>query len=232
MQQTAMQQRPTVAFDLDGTLVDSAPDLIATLNVVLQEEGLAPIRVEQGRGLFGGGARVLIERGLALTNANYPPAEIERMLARYLAHYYDHLADHSRPFAGAKEMLAELSDSGARLLVCTNKLERFAVKLLNAMGLAPYFEVIAGADTFAVRKPNPGHLLLAVERARGSHAMTVMIGDSKTDVATARAAGVPAVVVTHGYTDIPAHELGADRLIDALHEVPRAVAELLAARVE
>jgi phosphoglycolate phosphatase len=219
--------RPTIAFDLDGTLVDSAPDLLATLNVVLGEAGFGPIKAEDARGLFGGGARVLIERGLALHGTRFAQPEIDRLLARFLAYYDQHIADHSRPFPGAKATLEELSAGGAGLVVCTNKLERFAVKLLGEMGLAQYFAVVAGADTFPVRKPNPGHLLSAIARAGGDHAAAVLVGDSKTDLATGRAAGVPVVLVSFGYTDVPAAELGADKLIDHLRDVPAAVAALL-----
>jgi len=222
-----MAHRPTIAFDLDGTLVDSAPDLLATLNVVLGEAGFGPIKAEDARGMFGAGARVLIERGLSLHGAQMTAIEIDRLFERFLAYYDVHIADHSRPFPGAKTMLEELSATGTGLVVCTNKLERFAVKLLGEMGLAHYFSVVAGADTFAVRKPDPLHILHAVKRAGGEPARTVMIGDSRTDVAAARAARVPVVVVSYGYTDVPATELGADRVIDRLAEVPTAVAALL-----
>jgi phosphoglycolate phosphatase len=126
-----MTRQPTIAFDLDGTLVDSAPDLLATLNVVLGEAGFAAIGAEDARGLFGGGARVLIERGLSLHGANFSEPEIDRLFRRYLAYYDEHIADHSRPYPGAKTMLDEMSVAGATLLVCTNKLERFAAKLLK-----------------------------------------------------------------------------------------------------
>ena len=172
-----MPPRPTIAFDLDGTLVDSAPDLVATLNVVLAETGLGPVGLEHARNLVGGGARLMIERGLAQQGAKFSPAELDRMFARFLAYYEHHIADHSRPFPGAKIVLEELTRSGAILLVCTNKLERYSVKLLDAMGLATYFTVVAGADTFPVRKPNPGHLLLAIERAGGDPKAAVMVGD-------------------------------------------------------
>jgi phosphoglycolate phosphatase len=155
-----MPPRPTIAFDLDGTLVDSAPDLVAALNVVLAETGLGPVGLEHARNLVGGGARLMIERGLAQHGAKFSPAETDRMLARFLAYYEHHIADHSRPCPDAKIVLEELVRAGAILLVCTNKLERYSVKLLDAMGLASYFTLVAGADTFPVRKPNPGHLLL------------------------------------------------------------------------
>lgn len=222
-----MIHRPTIAFDLDGTLVDTAPDLIGALNLVLNEAGLKPVPFHEARNLVGGGARVLIERGLSLEEAKVSPAELDRMFARFLVHYEDHLADASLPFPGAVEMLDTLEKSGANLVVCTNKLERFSVKLLKALGLADRFAFIAGPDTFSVRKPDPGHLLGAVSRAGGHSSAVVMVGDSKTDVATARAANVPAIAVSFGYSDVPVASLNADKIVDRLADVPNAVAELL-----
>jgi phosphoglycolate phosphatase len=222
-----MSLRPTIAFDLDGTLVDSAPDLLETLNFVLRESELGPITAADARGMFGGGARVLIERGLSFHGVRMAETDVNRMQARFLAYYEDHLADRSLPFPGAAEALDALAAQGARLVVVTNKFERLSAKLLAALGLADRFAVVAGPDTFGVRKPDPAHLLRAVERAGGNTAATVMVGDSVVDVATARAAKVPAIAVSFGYRDVEADALGADLLIDRLEQVPAAVAELL-----
>jgi phosphoglycolate phosphatase len=223
----AMSPRPTIAFDLDGTLVDSAPDLLDTLNVVLREAGLGPITAADARGMFGGGARVLIERGLSFHGARASETDVNRMLGRFLAHYEEHLADRSQPFPGAAEALDALAAGDARLVVVTNKFERFSAKLLAAFGLADRFAVIAGPDTFGVRKPDPAHLLRAVERAGGDAATAIMVGDSVVDVATARAARVPVIAVSFGYHDAEAGALGADILVDHLAEVPAAVAKVL-----
>ncbi len=217
----ASMKRPTIAFDLDGTLVDTAPDLCTALNLVLDEAGHAPVALSDMRRVVGNGARVMIERGLTLKGARASTAELDNMLARFLVHYEAHLADSSQPFPGAKETLDGLKESGALLVVVTNKFEGFSVKLLEALGLADYFAVIAGSDTFPMRKPDAGHLLGAVSRAGGHSARTVMVGDSRTDVATARAANVPVVAVNFGYSDVPAAELGADRVVGRLLEVPR-----------
>jgi phosphoglycolate phosphatase len=225
-----MSPRPTIAFDLDGTLVDSAPDLLETLNLVLRESGLGPITAGDARGIFGGGARVMIERGLAYHGVRPATPDIEPMLKRFLAHYEDHLADKSVAYPGAVDVLEALLSQNAHLVVVTNKFERFAVKLLAALGLAKYFAVIAGPDTFNVRKPDPGHLLRAVEKAGGAAAATVMVGDSEVDVATARAANVPVIAVSYGYRRVDAAELGADRLIDRLADVPTVAKTLLEAR--
>jgi phosphoglycolate phosphatase len=220
--------RPTVAFDLDGTLVDSAPDLLGTLNVVLGSVNLGPIADADARGLFGGGARVLIERGLALHRVQLSPAAVDQLFNDFLAHYEAHLADRSRPFQGAVEALDALAATGARLVVVTNKIERLAVKLLQELGLADRFALIAGADTFAARKPDPAHLLGAIAKVGGHSSRAVMIGDSETDVTTARRARVPVVAVTWGYSAVPARELNADRVVERFAEVPEAASALLA----
>ena len=222
-----MTARPTIAFDLDGTLVDTAPDLVDTLNLVLEEAGLDPVPYAEARNLVGGGARALIERGLAFEREKLPAFEVDRLLARFLVHYEAHLADRSRAFPEVGDVLGALAAKGALLVVCTNKLERFSLKLLQALGLAERFAVVAGADTFEVRKPDPGHLLGAVARAGGRSSAAVMVGDSETDVLTARRAKVPVVAVSWGYSRIPAGELGADRLIERMNDLPSAVEELL-----
>jgi len=219
--------RPTIAFDLDGTLVDSAPDLCTALNLTLDENGYRQVPLGKMRDIVGQGARVMIERALTLEGKTASPDRLSRMFERFLTHYDTHLADESKPFPGAKEALDRLKDSGALLVVCTNKLEGFSVKLLEAVGLAEYFAVIAGSDTFPMRKPDAGHLLGAVSRAGGHSASVVMVGDSRTDVATARAANVPVIAVNFGYSDIPAGELGADRVVERLAEVPDVARELL-----
>jgi phosphoglycolate phosphatase len=223
-----MASRPTIAFDLDGTLVDSAPDLLSALNVVLHEAGLDPISDNDARGLYGGGARLLIERGLEFHGVHRGVAEIDAMFERFLVYYEDHIADGSTPFPGAIEMLDTLAAKDARLIVVTNKFERFSIKLLKLLGLADRFQVIAGPDTFGVRKPDPGHLLRAVERAGGDPAATVMVGDSITDVSTARAANVPVIAVTFGYRDRSIEALGADEVVERLEQIPAAAARLLA----
>jgi phosphoglycolate phosphatase len=222
-----MTARPTIAFDLDGTLVDTAPDLVATLNLVLQEAGLDQVPYDEARNLVGGGARALIERGLAFEHERLPAAKVDGLLARFLVHYEAHLADRSRAFPDVGAVLDVLAAKGALLIVCTNKLERFSVKLLHALGLAERFVLIAGADTFEVRKPDPGHLLGTIARAGGHSTAAVMIGDSETDVLTARRAKVPVVAVSWGYSRIPAAKLGADRLIERMNDLPAAVEELL-----
>jgi len=221
--------RPTFAFDLDGTLIDSAPDLLDTLNMVLGSVNLGPIANADARGLFGGGARVLIERGLALHRVQLSTAAVDQLFADFLTHYEAHLTDRSLPFPGAVEALDALAAAGGRLVIVTNKLERFAVKLLHELGLADRFALIAGADTFAARKPDPAHLLGAIAKVGGHSGHAVMIGDSETDVTAARRARVPVVAVAWGYSAVPARELNADRVVERFAEVPEAATALLAA---
>lgn len=218
---------PTIVFDLDGTLVDTAPDLIATLNAVLTREGFAAIAFEEARSMIGGGARHMLERALRRQGASIASAELERMFAAFLCHYGAHIADQSRPFPGLTPALDRLSAQGARLAVCTNKLEGLSVLLLQRLGLAERFAAICGQDTFKVAKPDPEILRGTIARAGGSIAAAVMVGDSFPDVAVARAAGVPVIAVDFGYSDVPPVQLKADRLIGRFDELPDGVAAVL-----
>ncbi len=222
-----MMGAPTVVFDLDGTLVDSAPDLVATLNIVFAREGLPPVAYETARNLVGGGARSLIECSLRAEGRKLGVDEVDRLVKEFIAHYAAHIADRSRPFPGLEAMLEELGAVGCRFAVCTNKLEWLSVRLLDAFGLSKHFVAICGADTFGLRKPNPEFLRRTIARAGGEIGRAVMVGDSGTDVATARAARIPVVAVDYGYTETPVDELGPERVISALDELPSAVFELL-----
>jgi len=218
----------TIVFDLDGTLVDTAPDLIDTLNVVLTREALPQVPFATGRNLIGGGVKVTIERALAAEGLSCPPAEIDRLYTAFIAHYADHLADRSRPFPHLEGALDQLADAGHRLAVCTNKLEWASVRLLEALKLAPRFAAICGQDTFGVQKPDPEVLRRTVLRAGGDPAAAIMVGDSRTDVCTARAAKVPVVAVDFGYSDVPIQSLKPDRIISSFAELFGAVAALAA----
>jgi phosphoglycolate phosphatase len=218
----------TIVFDLDGTLVDTAPDLIDTLNVILTREGFPAVPFETGRNLIGGGVKITIERALAAEGRSCPPAELDRLYAAFITHYADHLADRSRPFPRAESTLEQLADAGYRLAVCTNKLECLSVRLLNLLKLAPRFAAICGPDTFGMHKPDPEALRRTVLRAGGEPGAAIMVGDSKTDVYTARAAQVPVVAVDFGYSDVPIVSLKPDRIISSFADLPRTVAGLAA----
>lgn len=218
---------PLVVFDLDGTLVDTAPDLIDTLNGLLVREGITAVPFDEARRFIGGGARLLIERGLAAQGRDCGSAAIDRLYAVYVDAYAERIADLSRPFPGVIDALDALDGAGCRFAVCTNKLERLSRKLLDALGLAGRFRAICGQDTFAVMKPDPQALLGTIAAAGGDPARTVMVGDSGTDILTARASGVPVVAVDFGYTEVPIASLGPDRVIGHYAELPDAVAALL-----
>jgi len=218
---------PTAVFDLDGTLVDTAPDLVATLNTVFSREGLPPVAYEVARNLVGGGARMMIERGLAAERRILPAAEVDRLHQEFVEHYAAHIADHSRPFPGLDAALDELAADGWSLIVCTNKLEWLSLRLLEALDLSRRFAAVCGADTFGLKKPDPELLRGTLARAGGRVDRAVMIGDSASDVDMARAAGIPVVAVDFGYTETPAAELGADLVISTFEALPRAVSNLL-----
>lgn len=217
----------TVVFDLDGTLVDTAPDLVAALNHVLASEGLPPVAYEEARNMVGGGARVMVERGLRAQGRMPPPADVDRMVRDFISHYADHIAVGSQPFQGAEAALERLAKSGCHLAVCTNKLEWLSLRLLDALRLTMRFRAICGADTFGVAKPDPRILHGTIARAGGDSARAIMIGDSVTDIATARAAGVPVIAVDFGYTEVPVRQLKPDRVVSAFAELPDAIARVL-----
>ena len=219
----------TIVFDLDGTLIDTAPDLVDTLNVVFGREGLPPVPYETARNLIGGGARMMIARGIEAEGRTVAPAELDRLFQDFLAHYSEHIADRSQPFPGLTDALDTMAANGWRFAVCTNKLEYLSVRLLKQLGLAHRFAVICGQDTFAVQKPDPEILRRTIAAAGGTLRNAIMIGDSLTDIRTARAAGIPVIAVDFGYTDRPVSELGPDRIISRFAELPSAVAELFAA---
>ena len=216
----------TVVFDLDGTLVDTAPDLIGTLNLILARHDVAPVAFDQARTMIGAGAKPLLERGLAAHGITLAPAALDALFAEYLEVYAAHIADRSRPFPGLENALDTRAARGCILAVCTNKLEWLSVRLLDALGMSSRFAAIVGQDTFAIRKPDPEILRRTIARAGGEAGRAVMVGDSTTDMATARNAGVPVVAVDFGYTEGPPAEFGADRLISHFDALPAAIADL------
>ena len=218
---------PIAVFDLDGTLAETAGDLIGTLNVILAREGLAPLPLEKARDLLGAGARALIRRGFQAAGEPLEPARLDALFEDFLEHYGAHLADHSHLHEGVAAALDALEARGFRLAVCTNKVEAHAVALLAALGLGARFAAIVGKDTFPYSKPDPRHVTATVEAAGGDPARAVMIGDSRSDIDAARAAGIPVVGVTFGYTAVPMRDLAPDRLIDHFDALPEAVAALV-----
>ncbi|MSO68596.1 MAG: phosphoglycolate phosphatase [Pseudolabrys sp.] len=217
---------PTIVFDLDGTLVDTAPDLIDTLNVVFAREGLPPVPYATARNLIGGGARAMIARGIEAEGGVLKPAKLEQMFDDFIAHYTEHVADRSQPFPGLVDALDALAAGGCRFAVCTNKLERLSILLLEKLKLADRFDAICGQDTFRIQKPDPEILRRTIAVAGGSLQRAILIGDSATDIHTARAAGVPVIAVDFGYSERPVSELEPDRVISHFAQLPAAVAAI------
>jgi phosphoglycolate phosphatase len=216
----------TVVFDLDGTLVDTAPDLIAALNFVLDREGLPPVPLKSARNMIGAGARKLIERGLEVDGRPVSVSDLDRLTRDFIDYYAAHIADASLPFEGLEAALDDLGAQGYQFAVCTNKLEWLSKRLLDQLGLSGRFSAICGADTFGVSKPDPVILQQTVARAGGHIGSTIMVGDAGPDVGVARRAGVPVIGVEFGYTDVPIAELKPDLLIGHMRELPRAVSDL------
>jgi phosphoglycolate phosphatase len=212
---------PTLVFDLDGTLIDTAPDLIDTLNVVFAREGLPPAPYDAARQMIGGGARAMIARGIEAQGRTLAPADLERLFTEFIAHYTDHIADRSRPFPGLIEALDTLAEH--RFAVCTNKLERLSVLLLRKLELADRFGAICGQDTFGMQKPDPEVLRRTIAAAGGDTRNAIMIGDSATDIRTAQAAGLPVIAVDFGYSERPVSEYSPDSVISRFDQLPAAV---------
>jgi phosphoglycolate phosphatase len=216
---TMARARSALIFDLDGTLIDSAPDLHRSLNAVLAEQGRSPVGLDGIRAMVGDGAAKLVERGFADTGAAVEPAALPRLVQRFLVHYSGGRHAMTRAFPGVTDTLAALQERGCRLGVCTNKPYAPSMEILDLLGLTRFFGAVTGGDSLPVRKPDPGHLLGTLDLLGAAAEHAVMIGDSANDVAVARAAGVPAVVVRYGYTRTPVEELGADAIIDRFDEL-------------
>jgi phosphoglycolate phosphatase len=212
-----------VAFDLDGTLADTAPDLAAGLNDALAALGRPAVAADSVRHLIGHGGRALLRRGLAATG-EAPEALVEEGYPIFLEHYGAHICDGTRLYPGIVEALAALEAAGAALALCTNKSEAMASRLLEALGVRNRFAAVVGGDTLERRKPDPAPLIEAIDRAGGGRA--VLVGDSVVDADTARAAGVPFVAVSFGYSDRPVEALGADAIIHSYGELIDALEQM------
>jgi phosphoglycolate phosphatase len=208
-----------VVFDLDGTLVETAPDLHAVLAELLEREGLRIPPLHAVRSMIGDGAKMLIRRAYEWQGAELGPDRLEELYAWFLARYTAEPARFSLPYEGVPAALRALRARGIRLGVCTNKPQAPSERLLEAVGLAPWLDVVTGGDVLPIRKPDPGHLAATLEALGAAPSRAVMVGDSANDVAVARGLGVKCVVVSFGYTSKPARALGADRVIDGFHEL-------------
>ncbi|MBM3567287.1 MAG: phosphoglycolate phosphatase [Alphaproteobacteria bacterium] len=215
-----------IVFDLDGTLIDTAPDLTAALNHVLTASGRPALPASEVRSMIGDGVVALLRRGLAAAGPPVDDASFAAMHRQYLDYYSAHIADRSTPFVGVGPVLVKFRDEGRKLGICTNKPIALTQSLLRTMELTEFFPVVLGGDSLAVKKPDPEHLNAVLKRLGVPPERAAMIGDSRNDAATARAAGVACVLVSFGYTAVPARELGAEAVIDDFRDLPRALERL------
>jgi phosphoglycolate phosphatase len=217
----------TIVFDLDGTLVDSAPDLHTALKKVMAAEGLPPATLEDTRRFVGQGARALIVRAFAVHGIHPEPKKLNALTEAYIAAYAEDICSHSKVYPGLVTALDSLAASGAAFCVCTNKRTDLSVALIDALNLSSVFAAVVGADSVERRKPHPDHFTSAVRAAKGDPARALMIGDSSNDVNSARAAGAPVAVYAHGYTDTAPELLGADAVFSHYDELPDLAVRLL-----
>jgi phosphoglycolate phosphatase len=217
----------TVAFDLDGTLIETAPDLIGTLNRLLAQHDLPAVPLDSARHLIGRGALALLKRGFEAAGAEWDESASPDLLQAFLADYLEHIADHSTAYPGSIEALDALAARGAVLCVATNKPTDLAVVLFRVLGLEDRFASICGPQSVSARKPDAAHIREAVLQAGGDPAKAIMVGDSITDLDAARATGVPCILTSFGYTDTPAADLGADAVIAHFDALPAVVERLI-----
>lgn len=218
---------PLAIFDLDGTLVDTAPDLIDSLNHAISPAGLPPFGIDKLHLLVGRGIKVMIERAFAYYDKPLDPDTFEACFTRFTEFYRNGMPGKSKPYPGVVDALTRLKSAGFDLAVCTNKREPLTMPLLTSLSLIDHFTTIAGGDTFAFRKPDPRHILATIERAGNTPENAVMIGDSSNDIDAARAGGVATIAVSFGYADKPVAELGADRIIDHYDQLTPELAQSL-----
>lgn len=218
----SMPERGTVLFDLDGTLVDSAPDLADALDALLVERGHAPVGIVHTRRLIGHGVASLVTQALAEKGETLTAPELAAAVQRFLDHYTPNLSRRSLPYPHTVQTLTELATAGWRLVVCTNKLEASARRLLADHGLLPFFDLVAGPDTFGVAKPDPAHLLCCLPTGGPA----IMIGDSEPDIMAAKAAKVPIIAVVWGYAKRPLVDLAPDAIAQSMRDIPALVAQI------
>ncbi|MGE0423724.1 MAG: HAD-IIIA family hydrolase [Reyranellaceae bacterium] len=216
----------TIVFDLDGTLIDSARDVGDAVNRVLADHGLAPLDEATQRSLMGEGGKVRTRKAFALRGVQLDETALRERVADFIRYYAERPVVHTRPYDGVAETLRALDRSGVRLAVCTNKYEDSARDVLSRLDLMAMIRDVAGADTFDVRKPDPGHVLKLIARMGADPADAAMVGDSVHDVRAGKRAGLPTVAVSWGYTETPAHLLGADAVVERFADIPGALARL------
>ncbi|MEZ5935986.1 MAG: phosphoglycolate phosphatase [Alphaproteobacteria bacterium] len=215
-----------VVFDLDGTLVDTASDIVTHLNEMLIDLGRPGLALDEVRPMIGDGVRALLIRGLETSGGVPDGLDIEALFHRYLARYAERPVRTGGPYPGMVDTLEALAGAGVRLGVCTNKPQAPTDRLLRMLDLDRHFAAVIGGDALPVKKPDPAHLLAVLEQLDVRPERAALIGDSDTDRKTARRAGIPCILVSYGYTAIPAADLGADVVIDQAADLTSALASL------
>jgi phosphoglycolate phosphatase len=213
----------TVVYDLDGTLIDSAKDMQVAVSNVLADHGLPPVTEDDVRIFMGQGSRVTMNKAFSKYGRHLDNEALSAVTREFVRYYEADPVSHTVAFDGVNDVVARFDGLGLKQGVCTNKFEKPSRVILEHLRLMPPIADVAGADTFPVRKPDPRHILMLVERMGGDPARTVMIGDSIHDVEAAHAAGLPAVLVSWGYTVKPASELGAQTVIQRFGDLPQAL---------
>ena len=211
--------QPIIVFDLDGTLVDTAPDLLESLNHTLGTGGATLTDTAGFRQFVGHGARVMIERAYKAQQRELLVEEHDRLFGVFLDHYGANIPGRSQPYPGVVAALERFAAAGYIMAVCTNKTEDFSRRLIASLGLGPHFSAICGQDTFNHRKPDPRHLTETIVMAGGDSGRALMVGDSRTDIDTAKAAGIPVVAVDFGYTDRHVREFEPSKVISHFDEL-------------
>jgi len=220
---------PAVIFDLDGTLIDSAPDLLDSLNHVLAALSRRKVDLDEVHSMMGHGAVKLLERGLILTGGEPEGPEgpdHEALVKRFLDYYEAHITDRTRLYPGVVDTLTALAAEGRMLAICTNKMQRFTEKILNQLNLTGFFQAVIGGGITGTAKPDPGHLKAVLDVLGCGAENAVMVGDSRNDSDAAKGLGMAAILVTFGYSHEPVETLGADRLINHFSELPAALVDL------
>lgn len=218
---------PLIIFDLDGTLVETAADLVSSLNFTIAKRGLSPVSYSDLNHLVGQGAKVMITRAFALRDIPLTDDELEPLYKTFLDHYLEEMPGGSRPYEGSKHTLDALKAAGFQLAVCTNKTEALAKPLLERLELSSYFEAITCGDTFPWRKPDGRHITSTIDLAQGDVSRSIMVGDSINDIAAAKNAGIPSIGVTFGYTDVPVAQLEPTVVIEHFSELTPELAKAL-----
>lgn len=213
-------------FDLDGTLAHTAPDLIGAANDLLADEGLPPMPLSAAERTAGFGAKALIRKSYELAGRHVDEKKIDALYRPFLDCYRARIADETTLYDGVLGALNVLAADGWLLGVCTNKPEGLAVELLSKLDIFDRFTALIGADTLPVRKPDPRALFETVTRMGGRFEMAVMIGDTDTDLRTARNAEIPCILTNFGYSQVPVHTLKPDAIVSAFSEIPATLTEI------